>query len=164
MKLLEKYDWDVSTEVWDDNRNGRVDIFAEHPSVGCIGIEVKRTPKRQGGPISEGIAQLLNYRSYTYEEFDVDYWVLAPGFDVSTGPGGMPSERKKQVQIQLQMILVELKMGMLVRWKRSILFGKSPTPRINPRHPEYFDEADRRALNETINGRSWDAGEYEAGE
>lgn len=154
--LLEAYEWDVETEVWANGRKGRIDIVAEHPAVGCVAIEVKRTRNYTGRNIAEGIAQIMNYRSYTYSDHDIDYWVLAPGFDASNGPRGF-----KQVRNMFRRTLAELKLGMLSRRREAIAFGKKLDLGIPLREPESLSEEDLQGINEQIADRMWNASEYD---
>ena len=154
--LLEAYDWDVTTEVWDDDSQGRIDIVAEHPAVGCVAIEVKRTYRYTGHTVANGIGQILNYRSYTYSDYDIDYWALAPGFDTGSGPNGF-----KHVRNMFRRTLVELKLGMVSRRREAICFGKKRDLGIPLRDPETFSADDRRQINETIRDREWNVSEYD---
>ncbi|WP_283402507.1 hypothetical protein [Halorubrum sp. DM2] len=153
--LLEAHDWNVETEVFDDDRNGRIDIVAEHPSVGCVGIEIKRTYRCNTKHIAEGFGQILNYRSYTYSDHDIDYWALAPGFDASA------SKRKKQVRNMFRRTLAELKLGMVSRHREAICFGKQLEYCIPLRDPETVTQADLDTINGEIAKREWEVSEYE---
>jgi len=157
--LLEEYGWDVETEVWANGKRGRVDIVAEHPAVGCVGIEVKRSRNYTGRHIATGIGQLLNYRSYTYSDYDIDYWALAPGFDV--GHNGGNGRHFKEVRNMFRRTLAELKLGMLSRRREAIGFGKKRELGIPLREPESVTEADLDKINETIADRTWDVSEYD---
>jgi hypothetical protein len=154
--LLEEYDWDVESEVWDDDKHGRIDIIAEHPAVGCVGIEVKRTRNYIRHHIAKGTGQILNYRSYTFSDYDIDYWALAPGFDRGSGP-----RKFKQVRNMIRRILAELKLGMVSRRREAITFGKKLNLGIPLREPESLDEADIQRIDEKIADRKWDVTEYD---
>lgn len=159
--LLKEYDWEVETEVADDADQGRIDIVAEHPAAGCIAIEVKRTRNYTARNIAEGIGQILNYRSYTYSNHDIDYWVVAPGFDAAKS--GYQNERQRYMQVRnmFRRTLAELKLGMLSRRREGIAFGKQLDWGIPLREPESLTEADRETINENIAGRKWDVSEYD---
>ncbi|WP_017342157.1 hypothetical protein [Halorubrum sp. T3] len=159
--LLEEYDWDVETEVSDDDDRGRIDIVAEHPAVGCIAIEVKRTRSYTARNIAEGITQILNYRSYTYSNYDIDYWAVAPGFDVFVSRYQNERERQKQVRNMFRRTLAELKLGMLSRRREAIAFGKQLDWGIPLREPESLTDDDLDTINEKIASRVWDASEYD---
>lgn len=156
IRLLEAYDWDVETEVGADGGKGRIDIVAEHPAVGCVAIEVKRTYRYRGRHVAKGIAQILNYRSYTYSDYDIDYWAVAPGFDARSGPKGF-----KQVRNMFRRTLAELKLGMLSRRREAIAFGKKLDLGIPLREPESLSEEDLQRINEQIADRMWNASEYD---
>ena len=157
--LLEEYGWTVDTEVWSDSGRGRVDIFAEHPDVGCVGIEVKRARTFVPQGVVMGIAQLLNYQSYTFSDHDVDYWVLAPGFESEPYLNQGATEPLKKVQIMLQRLLVELKFGMIKR--EQIYFGNYQGLRIPFRDPEPVTQTDLDEIDEYLAERKWHGGEYE---
>ena len=161
ISLLEAYDWNVDTEVLDDERRGRVDIVAEHPAVGCVAIEVKRTRNYTTRHIAEGFAQILNYRSYTYSDHDIDYWALAPGFDGEIRPYRNRRKRHMQVRNMFRRTLAELKLGMLSRRREAIAFGKQLDWCIPLRDPETMTEDDLDTINEKIASREWDASEYD---
>lgn len=161
IEYLRHFGWDVTTEVTDVNHNGQVDIVAEHPSVGCIAFEVKRTPGNQGGPLGEGIAQLLNYRSYTYEDFDIDFWVLAPGFDVYTEGGETRMWGNRRMRMNLIIILAELQLGLFPRSWRRIVFGKWGVESIRLRDPKRLGQSVRQPIAESLRDRTLNTGEYE---
>lgn len=158
--LLEESGWTVETEVLSDCGRGRVDIIADHPAVGCVGIEVKRTPTiyRPESP-ARGIAQLLNYQSYTFSDHDVDYWVLAPGFDSKLVPRQGTTDPKVRIKIMFKRILVELKFGM-ISWER-IIFGNYQGLRIPLRNPETVTSTDLDQIDEYLAERKWHGGEYD---
>ena len=151
IELLKAYDWDVETEVSDDGNNGYVDIVAEHPAVGAIGIEVKRTYGHRGRFLAEGIAQVMNYRSYTYSDHDIEYWALAPGFDAT--PSGYSGSQFKKTRNMFRQTLAELKLGMLSRRREAIGFGKARYLGIPLREPESVNEEDLDRINDSLAGR-----------
>lgn len=157
--LLEEYGWSVDTEVYADGSRYSIDIIAEHPAVGCVGIEVKRTHKFKPKSLALGIAQLLNYRSLDFSGYDVDYWVLAPGFDSEPFLNQGTTDQMKQTQIIFLRVLVELKFGMIRR--EQIYFGNYQGLRIPLRYPERLSEDQLDEINEYLAERKWVAGEYE---
>ena len=158
--LLEESGWSVETEVWSDCGRGRVDIIAEHPAVGCIGIEVKRTNAiyRAEG-LATGIAQLFNYRSYTFSDHDIDYWGFAPGFDSEPYLVQGVTDPEARIQIWFKRILVELQFGIIRR--NHLMFGNYQGLYIPLHDPERVTQADLDEIDEYLEERKYNDGEYE---
>jgi hypothetical protein len=161
IELLDAYGWTVETEVMDDDQNGRIDIVADHPAVGTIAVEVKRTHNYTGRHIAQGINQILSYRSRTYSDHDIDYWLLAPGFDATRAPRGRTSENRKQMRNMFRRTLVELKLGMLSRQREALVFARPWAMSIPLRDPESVSAARLKQINDTIANRKWKLSDYD---
>jgi hypothetical protein len=161
IELLKAYDWAVETEVSDDSCEGRIDIVASHPAVGTIAVAVKRTHNFAGRNVGEGIAQIQNYRSLTYRDHNIDYWLLAPGFDATKGPDGRTSKSRKQMRNMIRRTIVELKMGMLSRQREALVFARPWDLSIPLRDPDSVSDARLKQIDETIASRNLKVSEYD---
>lgn len=74
---IQTYHWETETEVWSDCGSARVDVIAEHPSVGRLGFELKFMDGKTGILAAEALKQLVKYRNCEFGGEQIKLWALA---------------------------------------------------------------------------------------
>lgn len=77
VRKLERYNWDVQTEVRSDCGSYRVDMIIEHRCVEPIGLELKNLGGLSSKKLVGGIKQALQYREATYNGESIELWGVA---------------------------------------------------------------------------------------
>lgn len=112
IELFRANDWTALKEVCPDWGQKRVDIIAEHPEYGRIGIETKfiRTG-RDGRRLAEAFMQVTrDYWHREYNRSEIQLWAIAPYYQ----PGSVrPPQNDDQIQDFVKQFLTRVGVGVL---------------------------------------------------